>query len=85
MYTLLYWRLCGKLIWNLFLMLCLKDQLNYRILSGSPYIDLFYLNPVTGQITLKNVLEGRAENQYTVKCSIFIPYFLKGYPAKSKI
>nr|XP_034314273.1 protocadherin-like wing polarity protein stan [Crassostrea gigas] len=47
-----------------------RDQLNYRILSGSPYIDLFYLNPVTGQITLKNVLEGRAENQYTFQVQV---------------
>ncbi|XP_078316513.1 protocadherin Fat 4-like isoform X2 [Crassostrea virginica] len=41
-----------------------NDQLNYRILSGVPYTDLFYLNPVTGLITLKNLLQGRADTQY---------------------
>ncbi|XP_062611587.1 cadherin EGF LAG seven-pass G-type receptor 2-like, partial [Saccostrea cucullata] len=42
-----------------------NDPLNYRILSGSPYTELFYLDPVTGVITLKSVLLGRTENQYT--------------------
>ncbi|XP_062579030.1 protocadherin Fat 3-like [Saccostrea cucullata] len=42
-----------------------NDPLNYRILSGSPYTELFYLDPVTGVITLKGVLLGRTENQYT--------------------
>ncbi|XP_065921690.1 protocadherin Fat 4 isoform X2 [Magallana gigas] len=46
------------------------DQLNYRILSRSPFTDLFYLNPVTGQIALRNILQGRAENQYSFQVQV---------------